>query len=241
MSDAPPTPARRRWGRWLAGSLFVFALLIATGDAYVLSVTAARRSAQGGEVPPQPYALVLGNRVFAGGRPSRELACRLEAGRQLYLTGRAQRLIVSGMSRPDLGYDEPAAMAAWLEARGVPPRDLVVDRGCYRTAASMADAAAIGVRSLLVVSQAYHLPRAVFLARHAGIDAWGVASCSAPKSWLETARIALRETLARAEAILEVFVRGVQGRGPVPDNQAATTPLGKAQLPRRVANGHPLG
>ncbi len=77
-------------------------------------------------------------------------------------------------------------MAAWLEAHGVPARDLIVDRGGYRTASSMADAAAIGVRSLLVVSQGYHLPRALYLARHAGIDAWGVPSCGARRSWLRS-------------------------------------------------------
>jgi vancomycin permeability regulator SanA len=210
----------------VVGGVLVFALLIAAGNAYVISATRERRVADAAAAPPQPYAMVLGNRVFPGNRPSRELACRLETGRELYVAGRAQRVIVSGRSRPDLAYDEPAAMAAWLEAHGVPARDITVDRGGYRTASSMADAAAIGVRSLLVVSQAYHLPRALYLARHAGIDAWGVPSCVARRSWFEGVRLGLRETLARAEAIVEVLVRGVQGQGPPPD---------------RVANGHPLG
>ncbi|MES1164510.1 MAG: hypothetical protein ABUR63_02030, partial [Verrucomicrobiota bacterium] len=79
MSDAPPAPARRRWGWRVAASLFVFALLIAAGNAYVFSATAARRLPPGADPPPQPFALVLGNRVFPSGRPSSELACRLEA------------------------------------------------------------------------------------------------------------------------------------------------------------------
>ncbi len=232
MSEPPPAPAPRRWGRWLAAFLLVVAAVIVSGNAYVVSVTNAHRVAQAADAPPRPYAMVLGNRVFPGGRPSRELACRLESGRQLYLAGLAQRLIVSGRFRPDLDYDEPASMAAWLEARGVPGRDLIVDRGGYRTASSMADAAAIGVRSLLVVSQGYHLPRALYLAQHAGIEAWGVAAaCSARRTWLQAAYLHLRETMARAETILEVLVRGVRGRGPLPANQSA----------RRVANGHPLG
>lgn len=228
MSDAPPASARRRWGRWMAGCLSLFGLLIAAGNVYVVSVTGGRRLAQVGEAPPQPYAMVLGNRVFPGGKPSRELACRLEAGRQLYVAGLAKRLIVSGRVVPDLGYDEPAAMAAWLEARGVPAPDVILDRGGYRTAASMADAAAMSVRSLLVVSQGYHLPRAIYLAQHAGIDAWGVPSCTAHRSWLEAARIRLRETAARAEALVEVLVRGVRGAGRVPEPRSA--------LPQRVAN-----
>ena len=65
-------------------------------------------------------------------------------------------------------------MAAWLEARGVKPADVIVDPGGHRTAATMADAAALGVRSALVVTQGYHLPRSLYLARRAGIDAVGV-------------------------------------------------------------------
>jgi SanA protein len=231
MPDAPPTRARRRWGRWLVGCLLAVALFVGAADVYVISVTGPRRLAAGAEAARQPYAMVLGNRVFGGGRPSWELACRLETGRQLYAAGRAQRVIVSGRYRPDLGYDEPGVMAAWLEARGVPERDLILDRGGYRTASSMADAAAIGVRSLLVVSQGYHLPRALYLAQHAGIDAWGVPSCGAPRSWAEVARLGFRETMARAEAFLEVLVRGVRGRGPIPQTPSA----------RRVANGDSLG
>ena len=93
----------------------------------------------------RPYAIVLGNRVFADGTPCHELAARLETALALYRAGRAGKLIVSG--RVGEGYDEPHAMAAWLEARGVPPADIVVDAGGHRTAATMADAAALGVRS----------------------------------------------------------------------------------------------
>jgi len=233
MSDAPPARARRRWARRLAAFLLVFAVLVGAGNLYLMSVTSARLLAQGAGAPPQPYAMVLGNRVFPGGKPSRELACRLEAGRQLYVVGRARRLIVSGRYRPDLAYDEPAAMAAWLQARGVSAGDIIVDRGGYRTASSMADAAAIGVRSLLVVSQAYHLPRALYLARHAGIDAWGVPSCKANRHWMDATRVGVREAMARAEALVEVLVRGVQGRGPLPPPEKVSA--------RRVANGDSLG
>ncbi|HSS39090.1 MAG TPA: hypothetical protein VLT58_10005, partial [Polyangia bacterium] len=86
----------------------MFALLIGAGNLYVLSVTAARRLAEGTDAPPQPYAMVLGNRVIPGRGPSKELACRLETGRQLYVAGRARQVILSGMYRPDHGYDEPA-------------------------------------------------------------------------------------------------------------------------------------
>ena len=91
------------------------------------------------------------------------------------------------------GYDEPHAMAAWLEARGVPPADIVVDEGGHRTAATMADAAALGVRSAHVVTQGYHLPRALYFARHAGIDALGVPAPTRRAGWLDSLRVFVRE------------------------------------------------
>ena len=75
----------------------------------------------------------------------------------------------------------------------------------------MADAAALGVRSALVVSQGYHLPRALYLARHAGIDAVGVPAPAGERALDGAAlRVFVRETAARAEIVLEVALRGVR-------------------------------
>ena len=101
-------------------------------------------------------------------------------------------------------------MAAWLEARGVPPADIVVDEGGHRTAATMADAAALGVRSALVVTQGYHLPRALYFARHAGIDAVGVPAPAGPAGLVGLAQGVRPRDTARAEALLEVALRGVR-------------------------------
>jgi SanA protein len=208
-ADEAPAEPPRRWRKPLAVVTLVTGALVAAGDLYVVSVTRDGLVAGVDAAPVRPFAMVLGNRVFPGGVPSRELADRLEAGLALYRAGRARRVIVSGLSRP--GYDEPAAMAAWLEARGVAAADVVVDPGGYRTAASMADAAARGVRALLVVSQPYHLPRAIYLARHAGMEALGVPSVTQRRSVVEYLRVWLRETLARVETVIEVALRGVHG------------------------------
>jgi SanA protein len=194
---------------WLG--VLVAALLVGVGNAYVFGATRARRVASIADAPARPYALVLGNRVFPGGRPCRELVDRLAAARELYVAGRAPRIIVSGKVGPEPGYDEPAAMAAWLQGQGVPAGDIVRDAGGYRTAASMADAAAMGARSLLVVTQNYHLPRALYLATHAGIDAIGVPAVAVGRTLPDFFHLFVRETMARAETVLEVFVRGVRG------------------------------
>ena len=208
-ADEAPDEPPRRWRKPLFAAALVAVALVAAGDLYVLSATRDGLVPSVAAAPVRPFAMVLGNRVFPGRIPSRELADRLEAGLALYRAGRARRLIVSGMTRP--GYDEPTAMAAWLEARGVAESDVVLDLGGYRTAASMADAAARGVRSLLIVSQPYHLPRAVYLARHAGMEALGVPAVARRRTLVENLRVWLRETLARAETVVEVALRGVHG------------------------------
>jgi vancomycin permeability regulator SanA len=193
--------------------------LVGAANAYLIAVSRGAVLADFSQTPPRPYAMVLGSHVFPTGRPSRELAARLETGRQLYRAGLARRIIVSGLAEP--GYDEPDAMAAWLERRGVAPGDVVIDRGGYRTAASMADAVAAGVQSLLVVSQRYHLPRALYLARHAGLQAIGVPAPDVERALPDRIYAFVRETTARAEIILEVAARGVRG---LPPDQIPSAP-----------------
>lgn len=198
---------RRRWvRRLLITALAGFALVV---GANVYLVVIARGATVSGvdAAPARPHAIVLGNRVFPGGVPCRELAARLTTALELHRAGRAGKVVVSGRASAD--YDEPHAMAAWLEARGVPTADIVIDLGGHRTAATMADAAGMGVRTALVVSQGYHLPRALFLARRAGIDAVGVPA-PADKGWAGTIKIFFREGLARAEVLVEVALRGVR-------------------------------
>jgi SanA protein len=206
MPDAAP-PRWRRGAGWLLGVALAGVVFVVAANLYLIARACAATLPGVEPAPLRPYAIVLGNRVFPDGRVSRELAGRLETALALHRAGRAGKVIVSG--RVGEGYDEPHAMAAWLEARGVPAVDVVVDEGGHRTAATMADAAALGVRSAHVVTQGYHLPRALHFARHAGIDALGVPAPDRRAGWVEWLRVYVRETLARAEALLEVAVRGV--------------------------------
>jgi SanA protein len=208
---APPPEQRpagpRPWRRALAIAAALLLALVAVANVYVIATTRARIVAGVGEAPPRPVAVVLGNKV-ANGTPSGGLAERLEVALELYRTARVQRLIVSGAVHGD--YDEPRAMAAWLVQRGVPASAIILDGGGHRTAATMADVAAMGVRAALICTQPYHLPRALYLARHAGVDALGVPSSDRRASPYETIRSFVREGLARAETVVEVAFRGVR-------------------------------
>ncbi len=221
MAADPGAPRRFRWAKRLGALAVLLAALVAAANLYLVAAGRDAIVSDFAATPPRPYAMVLGSHVFPGGIPTRELAERLETGRQLYRAGLARRIIVSGAVRP--GYDEPDAMASWLERRGVAPADLVIDRGGYRTAASMADAAARGEEALLVVSQAYHLPRALYLARHAGLGAIGVPAREPGRPALDRVFTFVRETTARAEVIVEVALRGVRG---LPTGRIPPAPAG---------------
>src|SRR5579871_1961039 len=209
---AEAAPARPRWGRRLVAAAVVVAALVVVANLYLVSRTGDAVVTDLARTPPRPYALVLGAYVFRGGVPSLELVERLKTGLALYRAGLARKVIVSGAVFP--GYDEPDVMAAWLEARGVAPADVIVDRGGYRTAASMADAARLGVKELLVVTQRYHLPRSLYLAEHAGMAALGVAAAEHVRQPIDALYRFVRETTARAEIIVEVTLRGVRGLPP---------------------------
>ena len=230
----PPAPPRRRWLRWLVAVSLAGVALVGVANAYLIVSARAATVSGVDAAPARPYAIVLGNRVFDGGVPSLELAARLETALALHQAGRADKLVVSGLTAGD--YDEPHAMAAWLEARGVSPADIVLDPGGHRTAATMAGSVALGVRSALVVSQGYHLPRALYFARRAGIDAVGVPAPSRRATLWHRFQGFVRESTARAEALLVVALRGVRcgaGRG-----SAASA---AANAGARVANATALG
>ena len=147
------------------------------------------------EVRPCEAAIVLGAYVFPDGTPSDMLADRLVAGLALWRAGAVQRVIVSG------GADEAAGMAAWLSRHGVGDAAIVVDAGGVRTRATMVRAASSGVRTAVVCTQRFHLPRALFLAQAAGIAAVGLVADA--RSYGSEAANARREAIARVRAWLD--------------------------------------
>lgn len=124
--------------------------------------------------PPQRVAIVFGARVYANGRLSAMLRDRVETAVQLYHAGIVQKILVSG-DNSSLEYNEPQEMMAYAIARGVPAADIQPDYGGRRTYDTCYRARAIfQVESALLVTQAFHLPRALFTCRVLGMPAEGV-------------------------------------------------------------------
>jgi vancomycin permeability regulator SanA len=124
-----------------------------------------------GAFAPARAALVLGARVWEDGRPSLVLRQRVEVGAELFHRGLVERVVMSGAGQNLEGLDETAAMRDAALALGVPDAVIDLDPHGVDTGASARNAADLG--SVIVCSQEFHLPRAVMLARIAGLDAQG--------------------------------------------------------------------
>jgi vancomycin permeability regulator SanA len=119
-------------------------------------------------------ALVLGAGLTRDGQVTWFLRDRLDAAIALYRAGKVDGLLLSGDNRVR-GHDEPGAMRAYARSQGVPAGAITLDDAGLDTYASCYRARHIfGVRTAEVVTQRYHLPRAVFLCRAVGISADGL-------------------------------------------------------------------
>lgn len=158
-----------------------------------------------GSVPTREVALVPGCRVYPDGTPSPALADRLATARELYLQGRVEKILVSGDHRaPE--YDETNAMWRWLTERDVPSSDVYLDHAGLRTLDTMQRAARVfGVTGAVVCTQEFHLPRAVFLARRAGIDAVGLRADR--RTYRKWARDRVREFFAKSVSLVDSYLR----------------------------------
>ncbi|MCW2139265.1 SanA/YdcF family protein [Actinoplanes cyaneus] len=190
----------------LAGLGAALAMItVAAGNLWVLRESAGQLH-PAAEVPSAPVALVLGAQVNPDGEPSAFLAARLDLARDLYRAGKVKAILVSG-DHAAWSYDEPGAMMVYLVARGVPADRIVMDHAGFDTYDSCARAHRIfGVRQAIVVTQSFHVPRAVALCRTLGIESTGVGDDTARAYRPLWARGRVREWAAAVKAVWDVSI-----------------------------------
>ena len=161
---------------------------------------------------PAECILVLGAGVW-GREPSPVLEDRLATALALYRRGAAPRILVSG-DHASSRYDEPGTMARWLTARGVPEEAIFLDHAGFDTHSSMVRARRVfGATDAIVVTQAFHLPRSLYLGEAAGLRVQGVAADR--RTYPGANWFAAREVFSRTRAVFDsAFGRTPRHLGP---------------------------
>ena len=181
-------------------------MLLAGSVGYV-RLSAAGHLYSETQVPAAPVALVLGARVFPDGTPSSFLAARLDLAHRLYSAEKVKVILVSGNHMAE-EYNEPDAMRTYLINAGMPAEAVVADYAGFDTYDSCARARRIfGVDQLIVVTQSYHLPRAVATCRALGVDATGVGDDRVrrlSRSWIQGV---IRDQLACVKTVIDLVTR----------------------------------
>ncbi|MFJ1630625.1 SanA/YdcF family protein [Streptomyces anulatus] len=165
-------PRTRRVQRRLVQGLMA-ACVLALVPATWMRLESGDRVGTTAEAPAREVAVVFGAGLWKG-RPTPYLAHRLDAAAELYRTGKVKVVLVTG-DNSRVEYDEPDAMRTYLTGRGVPDERIVSDYAGFDSWDSCVRAKKIfGVDRAVLVSQGFHIHRAVTLCRTAGIDAYGV-------------------------------------------------------------------
>lgn len=126
-------------------------------------------------VSARPVTLILGASLKAG-RPNTSLEDRLLTGVDLYTAKKTKKLLVSGDNR-SADYNEPLAMKEFLVEKGIPEKDIVLDYAGRRTYDSCYRAKEIfDLDEVIIVTQEYHLPRALYLCHKLDVSAIGVSA-----------------------------------------------------------------
>lgn len=189
--------------RKILGALLVLALL---GGMFLLGMNATVKATAAARILSAQEAaaledvdciLVLGCGVWEDGTPSHMLEDRLKMSMELYQLGASDTLLMTGdHGRED--YDEVDAMKSYAVAAGVASSRVFMDHAGFSTYESLYRAKEIfQVRKIIIVSQEYHLHRAIYIARQLGLDAYGVAADY--RSYSGQTYRDIREVLARVK------------------------------------------
>jgi SanA protein len=237
----PPAISLRNALRALAATIGSLILLVVATNAYIVLSTRGEATSDISELPHAQAAIVPGAQVNPDGTMSLMLADRVHRTVELWRAGKVDRILVSG-DHGSWRYDEPDTMREALIKAGIPGRVIFTDHAGFNTRATMVRAKKIfEVQSAIVVTQGFHMDRALYLAKGAGIEVHGLTSDL--RGYGQKKRQSeIREMLARPKAIFdETLDAGVMGGPTIPitgDGRASWGPKPPAGTPPAGAPKH---
>lgn len=186
------------------GLLGLFGLFL---PRFIFLLYAKSRTFSVETVPARRVAVVFGAGLWRDGTPTPVLRDRVQTAANLYFAGKVEKLLMSGDNR-FVEYNEPEAMRQYALTLGVPDEDIVLDYAGQRTYDTCYRARDIfGVHSAILVTQAFHLPRALYLCNMLGVDGVGVPADIQYYRKISRAFWNLRETLATLDAINDIMYK----------------------------------
>ena len=191
---------------WIIFIGLVIALIVGAINIYMVTTTSKRIiSVDDAKDINADCIIVLGAGVKPSGKPSWMLEDRIIVGEQLYNVNAAPKLLMSGDHGRE-NYDEVNTMKNYAINDGIPSEDIFMDHAGFSTYDSMYRAKEIfGAENLIVVTQKYHLYRALYIGDKLGIDVYGVSSDQ--RQYAGQARREVREMFARCKDMVKVMAR----------------------------------
>ncbi len=186
--------------------VLILAILVFGVPRLITAVTSRGKVFQPTEVPQSRAAVVFGAGLLHDGTPSPVLKDRVATAVGLYQAGKVEKILMSGDNR-FVDYNEPAAMKEYAMSMGVPEDAIVLDYAGRRTYDTCYRAKEIfGLQQAILVTQRYHLPRALFTCQGMGISVNGVAADLRQYHTHSLRFWSLRELPATLVAVWQVWV-----------------------------------
>ena len=185
--------------------LFLAILLILCADIACRSASSGKIFRSTATIPTNDVALVLGtSKKTSRGNPNLHFNQRIEAAATLFKSGKVRHLLVSGDNSVK-NYDEPTDMRDALVEAGVPKEAITCDYAGLRTLDSVVRAKTVfGLTNFTIVTEEFHCPRSVWIARRHGLDVVAFAAPDLSVRW--SARVKIREALARVWCAVDLYV-----------------------------------
>jgi SanA protein len=184
--------------------LLVFVLVLGIGPRLITRWYADSRLYTPDSAPKDQVAIVFGAGLWRDGSPSPVLRDRVATAAELYFSEKVEKLLMSG-DNTSVHHDEPGAMRDFALSLGVPDEDIVLDYAGRRTYDTCYRAREIfNIDTAILVTQAFHLPRALYICNTLGVEAVGVPADLRQYRGSSLAFWNFRETIATVVALWEV-------------------------------------
>lgn len=195
-----------RFFKWLAVLMLTGVLVVAAIDLYISRQAEPYLYTDVNKIPHRKAALLLGtNKYIVKGRKNYYYLYRIQAAAALWKAGKIEAIVVSG-THDSKYYNETRSMYNDLIKAGVPEKYISQDFAGFRTLDSLIRAEAIfDLKKYIIISQKFHLERAIFIARAKGQDVIGFEA-KAKEGTKAAYRMKARELLARTKAFLDVYL-----------------------------------